>query len=231
MNEATVRRLVALNKTFYATVAEPFATSRAQPQPGFERLRQYLAAGSRVLDVGCGEGRFGRFLRDRGLTFEYLGVDFSVAVLAAGELAGRVVQRDLSRPGCLDDLGLFNLIACLSTLQHIPGRENRARLLTEMATCLAPGGHVALANWQFTSSARQRRKIRPWSEVNISESDVEAGDYLLSWDRGARALRYVALVDEGETLWLARSAKLRVVDQFRDDGREGNLNLYTVLAS
>ena len=89
---------------------------------------------------------------------------------------------------------------------------------------------VALANWQFAASERQRRKIRPWAEAQIDAADLEAGDYLLSWQRGGSGLRYVALLDEGETQRLAGAAGLRVVEQFHSDGREGDLNLYTILA-
>ena len=67
MDEATARRLVALNEAFYTRFAAPFAASRAAPQPGYEPLLAYWPErGGRALDVGCGEGRFGRFLRAQG---------------------------------------------------------------------------------------------------------------------------------------------------------------------
>lgn len=231
MDETTVRRLVALNEAFYARFAVPFAASRAAPQPGYERLLPYAPeSGGRVLDVGCGEGRFLRFLRARGRDVDYTGVDFAPDLVALGDASSRLAQRDLSRPGALADLGRFDLVVCLSTLQHIPGRVNRARLMAEMGACLLPGAHVALANWQFADSERQRRKVQPWSAAGLEAADVEAGDYLLSWQRGGRGLRYVALVDGEETRRLAAEAGLCVVTQFRSDGREGDLNLYTILA-
>jgi 2-polyprenyl-3-methyl-5-hydroxy-6-metoxy-1,4-benzoquinol methylase len=231
MDEALVRRLVALNEAFYARFAAPFAASRAAAQPGFTHLLPYLPAGRpRLLDVGCGDGRFGRFLAKQGVAVEYVGIDFSADLLVAATGPGRFVRRDLSRAGSLDDLGRFALIVCLATLQHIPGWANRARMLAEMGACLEPGGHIALANWQFTASERQRRKIRPWAEAQIDAATLEAGDYLLSWHRGGYGLRYVALLDEAETQRLADAAGLRVVAQFYSDGREGNLNLYTLLA-
>lgn len=231
MDEVLVRRLVALNEAFYADFAAPFAASRAAAQPGFARLLAHLPAGRpRLLDVGCGDGRFGRFLAEQGVAVEYVGVDFSADLLGAATGPGRFVRRDLSRAGSLDDLGQFALVVCLATLQHIPGRANRARLLAEMSARLEPGGHIALANWQFTASERQRRKIRPWAEAQIDAAALEAGDYLLSWQRGGYGLRYVALLDEAATQRLADAAGLRVVDQFYSDGREGNLNLYTLLA-
>jgi len=232
MDETVVRRLVALNEVFYARFAAPFAASRAGAPPGFARLLAYVPAGRpRLLDVGCGDGRLGRFLAAQGLDVEYVGVDFSADLLGAATGPGRFIRRDLSRVGSLDDMGQFALVACLATLQHIPGRDNRARLLGEMGARLSPGGHVALANWRFTASERQRRKIRPWSEAGLDPADVEAGDYLLSWRRGGYGLRYVALLDEAETQRLADAAGLRVVAQFHSDGREGDLNLYTVLVS
>ena len=79
-------------------------------------------------------------------------------------------------------------------------------------------------------SDRQRRKIRPWSEVDIDPALVEAGDYLLSWERGGAGRRYVAHLDESATGELAAAAGLRILDTFLSDGREGDLNLYAIMA-
>ena len=113
-------------------------------------------------------------------------------------------------------------------MQHVPGRSNRLSLLREIRKHLTQDGRVFLANWQFMSSARQRRKIRAWEEVGLSKADVETGDYLLSWQREGSGLRYVCSIDVDETAVLVEQAGLAIKNQFRRDGREGNLNLYTV---
>lgn len=231
MEEAIVRRLVDINATFYRQLAAPFAASRNAPQPGYERLLPHIPERLlAVLDIGCGNGRFGRYLvQHRPIT--YTGVDFSPAMFTPIDgVASRFETRDLSRPGSLTGLGQYDLVACLSTLQHIPGHLNRERLVREMADCLSPGGLLLLANWQFLDSLRQRRKIVSWSEVGLVPSQLEPGDHLLSWDRGGRGVRYAAHIDEESTQKLANAAKLRIVTLFRTDGREGHLNLYTVMA-
>ncbi len=232
MKPETAARLLALNRRFYEELAEPFAVSRDYYHPGFARLRAFLPRPCRsLLDIGCGEGRLGRYLLSVGAIEGYVGVDFSAALLerAARTVAGRFLEVDLSQPGSLRDLGKHPAVACISTLQHIPGRANRARLLAELGERLEPEGVLFLADWQFIDHDRQRRKIVSWAEAGIAEEDVEENDYLLSWERGARGRRYVCLIDDIETARLAEVAGLTVIDQFRSDGREGDLNLYTIM--
>lgn len=232
MDPDIVSRLRALNSAFYRKLAAPFAQTRARPQPGFFLLLDYLPWSSlSLLDVGCGEGRFGRFLMEHASLETYVGVDFSRELLARAqrELDGSFHVRDLTRPGCLEGVGEFGVVACLAVLQHIPGRTNRLSLLQEMAGHLLPSGRLFLSTWQFLDSERQRRKIAPWEAADLSSEQVEAGDYLLTWRRSGFGLRYVSSIGSAEMEALATEAGLVVIDQFRSDGREGNLNLYTIL--
>ncbi len=233
MKDEIVQKLLLLNQEFYAQFAAPFANSRSSPQPGFSKLLDYAPAlGDGVLDIGCGNGRFGQFLVDENYSFNYTGIDFTADLLGFAEekVNGMYLRRDISRKGYLDGLAKFDLIVCLAAMQHIPGRINRLSMLQEMGRHLAEQGRIILANWQFMDSPRQQRKIREWDMVGVDEVDVEDGDFLLSWQRDGEGLRYVCAIDAKETEDLAAAAKLEIVTQFRSDGKEGNLNLYTILA-
>ncbi|MEW5989199.1 MAG: class I SAM-dependent methyltransferase, partial [Chloroflexota bacterium] len=161
----------------------------------------------------------------------YVGVDFSPELLAAAiaSTAGDFHERDLSRPGCLASLPSFAAITCLATLQHLPGRANRLALLREMGEHLSTGGRLILSTWQFRDSPRQQSKLLDWSTVGLAAEQVEANDYLVAWRRGRYAVRYVALIDQAETAALAAAAGLVVLKMFFSDGKEGNLNLYSIL--
>ncbi|MBI5666839.1 MAG: class I SAM-dependent methyltransferase [Chloroflexi bacterium] len=65
MNPETIRRLNAINREFYRITAPEFDQTRGTAWPGWERLLPYLRAPLSVLDVGCGNGRFGVFLHEK----------------------------------------------------------------------------------------------------------------------------------------------------------------------
>ncbi len=232
MHEKIVQQLLTLNREFYNSFSASFSHSRTQPQPGFSRLVELSPQlGGHLLDAGCGDGRFGRFLFEHDAINQYTGVDLSSDLLniAKNNVNGDFYERDMSQDGFLDGLGQFDNIACLAALQHVPARVNRARLLREFERHLRPNGRIFLSTWQFMNSPRQRRKVQPWSIINMADDAVEENDYLLTWKRDGLGYRYVCFVDEGETAVLARAADLEIEAQFYSDGKEKNLSLYTIL--
>lgn len=232
MQDDVVQRLLALNQEFYDAQADAFSGSRVTPQPGFARLLPHLPQPCpRFLDVGCGNGRFGQFLQSQKRIGEFVGVDFSEELLvdAAQNAVGTFYQRNLLQPGCLDGLGSFPAISCLAVMHHLPGKGNRLRLLLEIKEHLQENGRLLISNWQFMDSPRQRRKVQKWRDIGLTPADVEPNDYLLAWQRGGFALRYACHIDVEETAELAAAARFSIVEQFRSDGKEGNLSLYTIL--
>ncbi|RMG96037.1 MAG: class I SAM-dependent methyltransferase [Chloroflexi bacterium] len=232
MKPEVIDTLLSLNHQFYTEFAQPFAQSRIRPFAGFYRLIEFLPNPTRyLLDVGCGDGRLGRFLIARQLIQWYTGVDFSRALLeqAAVMTMGDFHERDLAQPDALYGLGEYDAIVCIATMQHIPGWQTRKNLLLDMKAHLTENGRIILANWQFPHNPRMQRKILPWETIGLTADDVEPGDYLLHWKRGGEGLRYVCHIDDRQTAELAAATGLEIQDQFLSDGKEGDLNLYTVL--
>ncbi len=234
MREEVVHLLNRLNRKFYADLAGAFAASRRETEPGLERILAQVSPGARVLDLGCGQGRVAALLPEG---CDYVGMDFSAEMLAQFQSvkAGvtiRFVVGDLLDPAWPTLVANhYDWIVMRAVLQHIPGLAQRQEVLKRAAGLLAPQGRLLLANWQFLDVARLRRRLLPWDVIGLTEEDVEAGDYLLDWQREGYGIRYVHLIDEAETTRLAAHAGLQIETLFRADGHDNNLTLYAVLCT
>ncbi len=242
MRPAVQTQLLDLNRRFYAPVADEFDRTRQGLPEGMLTLAQALharlPAPARILDAGCGNGRFARSLAQEHVTGAYLGIDADARLLdlAATQTAGlpglacQFAAGDLARPDwTVAASAPYDAVVCLAVLHHFPGYTLRRRLLAELASLLAPGGLLALSTWQFLSVARFIDRSVAWETVGLSETDVEPGDALLPWNQGAHAVRYVHNLELAEVERLAAECGLVIVETFRADGKEGNLNLFATL--
>ncbi|MFK7894195.1 MAG: class I SAM-dependent methyltransferase [Myxococcota bacterium] len=267
MNPTTRNQLLDLSRAFYEAHAEAFDASRGhQPWPGWARLLPALPAlprlepdaepGAdtktaprrlRVLDIGCGNARFARFLHDAGVALDYKGLDANAALLDAArerlpeELqdAVELEEHDFlagEAPGAELPPGPFDLIVLMGVLHHVPGADWRQALLEASAARLAPGGILALAAWQFGGRPRFEKRTVAWESLGeilgspVDLSTLEPGDTLLRFgDVPFAPPRYCHQVAEGEFMGWPEALDLEGLDEYRADGSEGDLNRYWVL--
>ena len=238
MNTQTRQQLRQINNDFYNSFADSFASTRYGAQPGWDYIIPHFPDPCQVLDLGCGNGRFAHFLDARLEQVDYTGLDGSerlveIAKKRSGELSRTTAvfhAIDLGNSDWQIDLNAFDVVVALAVMHHIPSFAARSAFLRAAASCLAPSGVLILSNWRFAHNARMRKKIAPWQQVGLTDDDVEPGDYLLDWKTGGNTgYRYAHQLDESEVAELAKKAGLTVIEQFRADGREGDLSLYSVL--
>jgi len=231
--------LLALNREFYADFAEHFAASRSVSDPALTSILPYLPSRARILDVGCGNGRLAALLDQERPGSQYVGVDATpeliqearsqVDQLAHTDATFRLV--DVTRQNWTAGLPYvpYDCAVVLAVLHHIPGFRLRVQVVSEVASVLRPGGQMVLSTWRFLAHLRMRRKIVGWTEVDIDEGELDAGDYLLDWRRGGHGLRYCHMIDEEEVEDLAAASGLVLRETFRAGGREGDLSLFSIL--
>ncbi len=237
MDPATATRLIELNKDFYTRFGDSFSATRHRIQPGVRRLLEMLNGDEDTLDLGCGNGELARELAKRKHHGSYLGVDFSLPLLRDAEsqpesFSAIFKEVDLTQLSVISDQLLvtdhWSLITAFAVLHHIPNRELRLSILRTIYQLLSPTGLFIHSNWQFLNSEKLKARIQPWDVAAISESEVDAGDYLLDWRSGGEGLRYVHHFDEGELKELAEATGFQIKDVFYSDGETGNLGLYEV---
>lgn len=235
MRPATIQRLNAINRAFYQAVADDFDQTRGAPWPGWTLLLPHLRAPLNALDIGCGNARFAVFLAQRlgAEHVRYHGIDSSAALLerarahlaAIPALRARLDEHDIVEQPLQP--GAYDLVTLFGVLHHIPGAAGRAALLRQAAECVKVGGLLVFTAWRFYEFARYRARIVPWPDD--LRPDVEAGDYLLDWRRGARGLRYCHHIDAAEQAALNAATGMTLIAQYRADGDENRANAYSAL--
>jgi 2-polyprenyl-6-hydroxyphenyl methylase/3-demethylubiquinone-9 3-methyltransferase len=145
--------------THDAFVAARFDQSEARFKDGVAsddvRLRAIMAAlrpmaGLRVLDLGCGKGRFAAHFQSAGA--EVVGVDLSSAMLAHASGLDRV-RASARRLPFADQT--FDAVVAVEVLEHVGAVEP---VLLEARRVLRPGGRVAIVD----KNAGALDARRPW---------------------------------------------------------------------
>lgn len=240
MKTQTIQHLNDINREFYATTAEDFDQTRGRAWAGWVRLTEYIDAPLSVLDVGCGNGRFGVFLAQAlDGRIRYHGVDNNQQLLdyASDALAPFAnVKTTLQALDVVADplpQEKYELVVLFGVIHHVPGTDNRQQFIAELAKRVKHGGMLAFAAWRFYEYERFRERLVPWSDdvipAGMEDVELEEHDYLLDWRRGERALRYCHYVDDAELDTLVHASNMREVTRYRADGSDNAMNAYVVL--
>lgn len=192
--ERFTEALARLNQNFYQSHGHAFDRTRRGPWQGWETLlhrtseslRSLRARGEalRILDLGCGNGRFYGFLRDR-LTgpLVYRGIDQSpVLIEHARERYGRDecrfevgdvlhgdYQCDEHATGSLphpsdadaDSARGFDLVVCFGVFHHVATPGARRALFQTLLDRRRSGGLAVASFWHFMRDARIAARALP----------------------------------------------------------------------
>lgn len=249
MNQETAKKLQQLTKNFYDTVAGQFSDTRQTAWPGWERTLVHLNETQEngqlsVLDLACGNGRFINFLKlNLKSELHYDGIDSNEvllhktkALLFEKEVQGNVYHIDLvdrlteKNQMYFPELNRnYNLIVCFGIFHHIPSKELRTSCIQQLGQLLQSSGILIISLWQFANLERFQKKLLSPQSFEIDPAQLEENDYLLGWDTQINIARYCHSFSMDEIKELVAASGLKLLDQFKADGKDNNMNTYLVL--
>lgn len=185
------------------------------------------SASRRILDLGCGNMRFERFLEERfpSESFEFECIDGCPDLAGFGEAPSDSIDglddtgsstffMEADIIGTLvrcEDMpfgsGAHDLSVAFGFLHHIPGEAARIEAMRELSESTGKGGIFAVSLWRFADDPKTRRKARRKTAGAIDELSGLPGfedlglaprDYLLGWQDRPGVYRYCHSFDDTE---------------------------------
>lgn len=254
ISASTAEQLISITSEFYAQQAQSFSATRQMPWQGWQQCLDtmpQLSAGEKpsVLDIGCGNLRFARFLCDEAgiVLAKYFAVDNCKPLVESGEtdahiselafieldviksLLDNTLSSRLAVPAC-------DLVVAFGFLHHVPGAGKRLQLLRTLLEKAKPGGYVCISFWQFMNSQKLAAKAQETTAQGLQALGIDAlelkeNDYLIGWQDKVNTWRYCHHFSQEELdeLLASLGSDVRVCAQFSADGKDNNLNRYVIL--
>ncbi len=256
MDLTIAKKLISLNQDFYNQIGPYFNHSRDYAWEGWDKLLSYisslnLSSKLRVLDIGCGNGRFYDFLQQNfSYQVDYCGLDFSEYLLTKARdrlqvylkaqwqlLQLDILDKDWTEAWKEEELSKFNLIVAFGLLHHIPSAELRLGFFNNCRQYLSKDGYLIFTTWQYLDVPRLRKRLvskdselfkQILTNYQISADELEANDNILDWQKGRISYRYSHYYTQEEIEQLLAASGFKLEASFLADGREGNINRYFV---
>lgn len=217
MERSYAEYILKKTKENYNLIADDFSRTRSFISQDLKDLSEYTLAGERVLDLGCGNGRFFEVLKDKKV--DYIGVDFSKKLIKIAKKkypeAKFQVANALNLPF---PNNFFDKIYSISVLQHIPSEEFRLQFLRETKRILRPEGLLILRVWDLWRRKKGQKLILRYTLLKIiGKSKLDFKDIFLPWknSRGKILIqRYLHCFTKRELEKLIKKTGLKIKESW-----------------
>jgi SAM-dependent methyltransferase len=164
---------------------------------GGAALLEFIPAGvARILDLGCGDGRLLALVKASEPKAQFVGVDFSAAMLQAARtrFAGddnvTIVAHDFSIK--LPSLGYFGCVVSSFAIHHV-AHERKRSLYAEVFDLLTPGG--AFCNLEHVASPSIDLHDQFLSKLKTPREQEDPSNKLLDMQTQLNWLREIGFAD------------------------------------
>jgi ubiquinone/menaquinone biosynthesis C-methylase UbiE len=208
MDKKYAKYLLDKTKNDYNLIAEDFSRTRENI---WEEIRflfdDYLTAGEKVLDLGCGNGRFYELFKNKDV--QYFGIDNSEKLI---EIAKKKYPKADFRTGEALKLpfpnNYFNKVYSIAVLHHVPSTELRVQFLKETKRILRPGGKLILTAWNFHDKKERFLLLKYTILKIIGKNKMDFRDILEPW--ADKTKRYYHWFSKRELAKIVKKAGFKI---------------------
>jgi ubiquinone/menaquinone biosynthesis C-methylase UbiE len=170
--DGLIEEIRAHVKTTFEQIAADFDGTRYKPWPETVDYLKSIPDGSKLLDLGSGNGRNAVFAAKNG--YDVVGVDIAASMVSIAELKlrelgggsnsgtglgrGEFIQADLENLPLQSNS--FRAAICVATLHHVPSGEGRLEVVTELHRVLEPGATALVSVWDLDQERFKHELMR-----------------------------------------------------------------------
>ena len=222
-----------LNKTSqdYNLIAKYFSNTREQPWQDLKFLfTDYLKKNEKILDLGCGNGRFYKIIKNQKC--HYIGVDTSEELIKIAKKKYPKGNFQLANGLNLPfPSNYFDKIYCIAVLHHLPSKKLRLDFLKEAKRVLKPKGFLFLTIWNLWSNKKGKKLIFNFTLSKIfSKSKLDFKDIFYPWKNSQGKVliqRYIHCFTKRELKKNVRQAGFQIKKSGETNRRLGK-NIYLI---
>ncbi len=219
MDSKLAQQILDKNTRDYDAIAVAFSETRGMAGETIQIFADQILDDARVLDVGCGNGRFLDAFQGRNI--DYTGLDVSSRMIAQAEARNKGVS--IPHRFIVGDMlalpfpdASFNAVTEISALHHIPSDMLRSQAVREFARVLKPGGHLFLTDWNLWQP-RMIVRYKLWNLIfGWAHLWHDRRDVYVRWKRGVDHPidRYIHVFTKREVRKLLSAAGLTIEQQY-----------------
>ncbi len=209
MKKANAQKIANETKNSYDTMAKEFSRTRAKFWDELIFLAEHATPGMKVLDVGCGNGRFFPVVQVRQI--EYTGVDNSEGLLDEARKLhpeANFIFGDATALPFPDKS--FDIAYSFAAIHHIPSRALRNKFVSEIARVLHSGNTFVLTTWYLWSPDKFKTFLWNGLKSILMLSPLDIGDIMLTFGK-EKHTRYLHAFTESELKRLLKKNGFAVV--------------------
>lgn len=182
MKREVAQRILKENRDSYDKMANEFSGTRERFWSELSFLAEHAVPGMRVLDIGCGNGRFYPLLAERKV--DYVGLDSSLGLL---DEARKKYPEVTFQEGDATNLPFpdksFDIAFSFAVIHHIPGGALQKKFIEEVSRVLKPGKTFILTSWYLWTPQYERKIFANATKRVFGLSQLEVGDVMLTFGK------------------------------------------------
>lgn len=186
MRVAVTKAILDSVKKTYDSIAEDFSKTRNHAWDEFKVFKKYIKSGDFIVDVGCGNGRFYKFLSEKRKDKPiYLGLDTSKKLLKE---AKKLNPKATFKVGNLIKLPLkddsSDVTVCIAAIHHIPSKSLRKIAVYELSRITKPNGKLILSVWNLREQKKYRKhRFDAFVRYLLTRGSYEKRGLLIPWGK------------------------------------------------